>query len=194
MADAINWAALFLAIITSTGLLLSQDWRWRIGFLAAQYLSAFWMVQTHWPASMAASKLVTGWMACAVLGIAQLNASRRGEGELTRPHGRLFHFFTACMVLVVTFAVSSRVTVWLGLSLPIAWGSLLLMGLGLLQLGITSDPFRVVIGLLSLFSGFEILYTSVESSSLVTALLAVVNLGLALAGAFFLGSVEEERI
>jgi hypothetical protein len=46
----------------------------------------------------------------------------------------------------------------------------------------------VVLGLLTFLSGFEVLYAAMESSSLVTGLLAVVNLGLALAGAYFLGS------
>jgi hypothetical protein len=193
MLVAINWVALFLAIVTSAGLLLSRDWRWSLGFLATQYLSAFWMVQLHWPVSMATAKLVTGWMACAVLGIAQLNAYRDGERETSKPQGRLFHFFTAGVVLAVTFAVSERASTWLGLDLPIAWCSLLLIGLGLLHLGITSDPFRVVISLLSILAGFEILYAAVESSILVTALLAVVTLGLALAGAFFLDTIQEEE-
>ena len=193
MLVAINWAALFLAMLTSTGLLLSRDWRWSLGFLAVQYLSVFWMVQIHWPVSMAAAKLVTGWMACAVLGIAQLNAYRDGEKETNWPQGRLFHFFTAGMVIVVTFAVSARLATWLGLDIPIAWGSLLLIGLGLLHVGITSDPFRVIISLLSILAGFEILYAAVESSVLVTALLAVVNLGLSLAGAFFLTTIQEEE-
>jgi len=194
MAETINWAALLLTIMASVGLLLSRDWHWRIGFLATQYLCAFFMLQTHWPISMAASKLVAGWMACVVLGIARLNSEKRGEEDLSIPQGRLFHLLISFIILVVTFAVSLRVTTWLGISLPIAWGSLVLMGLGLLQLGITLDPFRVVIGLLTILCGFEILYATVESSILVTALLAVVNLGLALTGAFFLISVEEERI
>ena len=35
----LNWFALVLAVITTTGLLLNRDWRWSLGFLAAQYLS-----------------------------------------------------------------------------------------------------------------------------------------------------------
>ena len=193
MLVAINWAALILAMLTSAGLLLSRDWRWSLGFLAAQYLSAFWMVQIHWPVSMAAAKLVTGWMACAVLGIAQINAYKNREEETTWPQGRLFHFFISVMAISVTFAISSRLMTWLGLDLPVAWGSLLLIVLGLVHMGITSDPFRIVISLLSILAGFEILYATVESSVLVTALLAVVNLGLALAGAFFLTSIQEEE-
>ncbi len=193
MSDLLAWAALFLTILVSIGLLLSRDWRWRIGFLAAQYLCAFAMIQTHWPISMAAAKLVTGWMSCVVLGMAQLNNEHRGQEDLFHPQGRLFHLLTSFIIVAVSFAVSLRVTTWLGISLPIAWGSLLLIGLGLLQLGTTSEPFRVVIGLLTMFCGFEILYALVESSILVTALLAVVNLGLALAGAFFLTTLEEQK-
>jgi hypothetical protein len=40
--------------------------------------------------------------------------------------------------------------------------------------------------LLTAFSGFEIIYAVIETSLLVTGLLAVVNLGLALVGAYLL--------
>ncbi|MGB8214273.1 MAG: hypothetical protein WCE68_12010 [Anaerolineales bacterium] len=193
MLVALNWVMLLLAIFTATGSLFSRDWRWSLGLLAIQYLSVFWMVQSHWPVSMAAVKLITGWMACAILGIAQLNARAERDIESTWLQGRLFHVFAAGMVLVASFALSLRVVDWLGLSLPVAWGSLLLIGLGLLHLGITSDPFQVIIGLLTVLAGFEIMYAAVESSALVTALLVVVNLGLAMAGAYFLNISPEKK-
>jgi hypothetical protein len=191
MIVTLNWLMILLAIFTGTGLLFSRDWRWSLGLLAVQYLSVFWMVQAHWPISLAATKLVTGWMACAILGIAQLNGNEE-ESESTWLQGRLFHIFAAGMVLAATFALSLRVDTWLGLSLPVAWGGLLLIGLGLLHLGITSDSFQAIIGLLTVLAGFEILYAAVESSALVTALLAVINLGLALAGAYFM-NVNQEK-
>jgi hypothetical protein len=187
----LNWFMLLLIVFTATGLIIKRDWRWSLGILAIQYAGVFWMVQTHWPVSMAAVKLVTGWMACAVLGIPQLNSSAERVTENLRLHGRLFHALAAAMVLVATFTLSLRVVGWLGLSLPVAWGGLLLIGLGLLNLGITSDPFQVVIGLLTILAGFEVYYASVETSALVTTLLAVVNLGLALIGAYFLVNAQE---
>jgi hypothetical protein len=45
---------------------------------------------------------------------------------------------------------------------------------------------RVTIGLLTALSGFEIIYAAIETSTLVTGLLAGVNLGLALAGAYLI--------
>jgi hypothetical protein len=189
----LNWVMLLLTIITATGLLFSQDWRWNLGLLAVLYLGVFWMVQAHWPVSMAAAKLVTGWMACAVLGIAQLNAGTEREIDNIWQQGRLFHFFAAAMVLVATFSLSLRVASWLGVSDLVAWSGLLMIGLGLLHLGITSDSFRVVIGLLTVMAGFEVLYAAVESSTLVTALLIIVDLGLALAGAYFLNIAQEKK-
>jgi len=45
--------------------------------------------------------------------------------------------------------------------------------MGLILLGSTSDIFRVILGLLSMLTGFETLYAAVEGSVLVAGLLAV---------------------
>jgi hypothetical protein len=194
MNGILNWTALGLAILTATGLLFNRDWRWALGLLALQYLSIFWMVQTHWPISMAAVKLVTGWMACAVLGIAHINTPKAPDKEKRLLQGRAFNIFASGMVVTAAFALSLRGVSWLSLGLPVTWCALLLIGLGLLHLGITSDAFEVVAGLLTVLGGFEILYSAVERSSLVTALLTVVSLGLALAGAYLLNIHQEESV
>jgi hypothetical protein len=73
-----------------------------------------------------------------------------------------------------------------GLGLPVIGGGILLIGAGVVHLGVTSDPWRVTIGLLTLLAGFEILYGAVESSILVTGFLALVNLGLGIIGSYLL--------
>jgi hypothetical protein len=186
MVAVLNWIALALAITTTTGLLLSRDWRWSLGFLAGQYLGVFWLATAHWPISMAAAKLVTGWMVCTALGITHINAPSPLPSETSWPQGRLFRIFAAAFALTVTFALANRAMPWLGLGLPVAWGGLILLGMGLLHLGITAQPFRVILAILTFLSGFEVLYAAVESSILVAALLTIVNLGLALTGAYFL--------
>ena len=60
------------------------------------------------------------------------------------------------------------------------------MGLGMLHLGMTAQPFRVIVGLLTVLSGFEALYAALESSVLVAAMLSIVDLGLALVGSYLL--------
>ena len=193
MTAFLNWCSLLLVIVTTIGLLLSRDWRWSLGFLAAQYLGVFWLSAAHWPASMAAAKLVTGWMVCTALGITQISVPSSQKSETSWPQGWPFRIFAATFALTVTLALAIRAVPWLGLDLPVAWGGLILLGMGLLQIGITAQPFRVILATLTFISGFEVLYAAVESSLLVAALLTIVNLGLALTGAYFLvaNAVEE---
>ena len=65
--------------------------------------------------------------------------------------------------------------------------------MGLLQLGTTTQILRVILGLLTTLSGFEILYAAMEGSILVAALLVVINLGLGLVGAYLLTVSSEEK-
>jgi hypothetical protein len=193
MTIILNWIAVLLLIITSTGLLLSRDWRWTLGILAAQYLGVFWLTYAHWPIAMATVKLVTGWMACAALGMTQVNLGEGTMQESVWPQSRLFRIVATALIGVASFSLAIRAAAWLGMDLSTTWGSMLLMGIGLLYLGITAQPLRIVAGLLTILAGFEILYAAVENSALVAALLAVINLGLALAGAYLINTAAKEE-
>lgn len=189
----LNWAAVIFFILTCTSLFMSRDWRWLLGILAAQYLGVFWLTYAHWPIAMAAVKLVTGWMACAALGITQINLRDEPVSETAWPQSWLFRIIAAALMGVATLSLAVRASAWLGMDLSTTWGSILLMGMGLLFLAITGQPLRIVIGLLTLLAGFEILYAAVETSALVAALLAVVNLGLALVGAYLISAAAKEE-
>jgi hypothetical protein len=193
----INWLgvlAVVLCFTTSLTLVISRNWRWSIGALAVQYIGVFLLVMTHWSIGMAVTKLLVGWMAGAVLGSSQMDRENEvEEEEQSWPAGRLFRLLASGIVLVAIFSLSMRTLTWLpGVGLASIWGGLTLIGMGLLQLGITAQPFRVILGLLTLLSGFEIIYAAIEFSLLVTGLLAVINLGLALIGVFWLNSSRME--
>ncbi len=195
IATIISWLAVVLLLVASSGLLLSRDWRWDIGFLAAQYVGVFWLVAQHWPLGMAAAKLVTGWMSAAALGMTLSNISIRKEpAEQFWPQGRAFRLFMVGMVAVLTASATPRIeTAVPGIGLPVIAGAILLIGTGLLHLATDSHLERVVIGLLTVMAGFEIIYAALEGSILVAALLSVVNLGLGLVGAYLLISSGPEE-
>ena len=65
--------AVVLVVITSVILLISQDWRMSISALAVQYVGVFVLVALDWPLEMAVSKLIAGWIAGAVLGMAAIS-------------------------------------------------------------------------------------------------------------------------
>ncbi len=188
MAFTISWIVVLIILITSTGLLIARDWRWSIILLAIQYLCMFILTLQHWPLGMASVKLVAGWMSAAILGMTRSNFPAQDFEETgIWPRGRLFRLFAAAMVLLIVSTVTPGVdTIMADAGYAVTGGSLLLIGMGLLHLGITSYILRVVISLMTVLSGFEILYSAVEGSILVAALLAVINLGLALVGAYLL--------
>ncbi len=188
LITAVSYLAVIGILFASTALILNRDWRWSLALLAGQYFGAFWLVSLHWPIGLASVKLVSGWMGIAVLAITRLSLII--EGEVSEPlwaRQRGFQIFLAGIVILIIAAASPRIeTILPGLGLPVVAGSLLLMGMGLIHLGITSQSLRVILGLLTFLSGFEILYAAVEGSILVAGLLAGVTLGLALLGSFLI--------
>lgn len=188
LVTILSWVAVIILLFTSTGMLISQNWRFSLGLLALQYLAMFWLVTLHWPLGMATVKLVTGWMAAVILGLTSLNIPEQSEpADTSLPQGRAFHLLAAAMIILLLFVLAPQVqTLIPGIRLPVVISSLLLVGLGLLHLSLTSQIFRIILALLSILSGFEILYAAVESSILLAGLLATTNLGLALAGAYLL--------
>ena len=188
MALTIAWIAVVMILVTSSGLLLVRDWRWSIILLAVQYLCMFILTLQHWPLGMASVKVVAGWMSAAILGMTRSGLSAQNtDEESIWPRGRLFRLFAAGIVGLIVIAATPGVDhIMADAGFALTAGSLLLIGLGLLHLGITSQILRVIIGLMTILSGFEILYSAVEGSVLVAALLAIINLGLALAGSYLL--------
>jgi len=187
-SEPLIFGAIVLVSLTSLYILISRDWRFSIGALAIQYVGVFLLVGTAWPIELAVTKMVAGWMAGAILGIAVAsNPETRVDIEQPLKFGTSFRLLSAAIfALMVTSVVLHSGELLTSISFVIQWGSFFLIGIGLLQLSLTSHPLRVVIGLLTVLSGFEIIYATMESSVLVTGLLAGVNLGLALVGAYLL--------
>lgn len=101
--------------------------------------------------------------------------------------GRIVGLLTAMLVWLTVYTITPRtMIIFPQLGQVQAWAGLLLVGMGLIQLGFSNQAFRVILGLLTILSGFEIFYASIEDSALVAGLLAGISLGLALIGAYLL--------
>jgi hypothetical protein len=188
-ADIISWIAVGLILATSTVILINRDWRLSLGALAVQYVAAFWLITRHLPFVMGSVKLITGWMVIAALGITRLGLpsteDEKEEANLLR--GQWFRVILVCIIALVTLGATPRIESAIpGLGWQVIAGSLILMGAGVIHLGLTSDPLNVIIGLLTMLTGFEILYAAIESSILVAGLLAITNLGLGIVGSYLL--------
>ncbi len=194
----LDWLLTFASILvslTSLGLLISMDWRINIATLAVQYIGVLILVSPAWPIELAATKMIAGWMAGAVLGVAIASApTARPEVVDISISERLFRFLSVGMVALVLYSMVPMSADWfVQVSAASRWGGFILIGMGLLHLGLTNHPLRVTLGLLTVLSGFEILYAAVESSTLVAGLLAVINIGLALVCAYLLVAPQLEE-
>ncbi|MEW6178518.1 MAG: hypothetical protein AB1522_01190 [Chloroflexota bacterium] len=184
---------LFLLILGSIILVLSLGWRFAILALAIQYIGVFWLLAQALPVGLAAVKLIVGWMAGAVLASSQVN--RGEELPLIDLSGRIFRGLVMIFGVIVAFSVLPAASEWIPVDRSILTGGLILLISGLIQLGLTTDPFRLSVGLLTFLAGFEMIYAGLVTSVLVIGLLGVINLGVGLAGAYFiLSSTPEETI
>jgi len=206
--------SLVLLALTSTALLVFKDWRISILVLAVQYLGVFLVISQVWPFGLAIVKMIAGWISCSVLAIAGVNlfgmppvramvpfdwfkGGRQPDASGGPPLslGILFGLFAAGLVLIISISIAFQSSRLLGEDyLPVLVAGLILIGIGLLQVALYSDPFYISIGLLTIIPGFEILYAIFDSSTLVAGLLAGVNLGIALIGAYLMAAPLAEAL
>lgn len=189
--------AVWLVLATSFSILLVQNWRWMLGLLAVQYVGVMGLVAYSWPLEIAVVKLVAGWMAASVLMMTHLSlpAMKVDQEPLLLP-GILFRGLTAVLIALSVYSLLPEALRWFLSATPQqALGGLLLLGLGLLQAGLALTGIRIVLAMLTVLSGFEILYATLEASVLMTGLLAVLQVGTAFVGAYlqFSAQLEVER-
>ncbi len=202
--ELLSIPTLILLTLTSLGLLLISTWRFSLILLAIQYAAAFILIAQNWSIQLAVTFLVAGWIAVAVLGLAAANTSQpqsehRGDRqkkehkEHIKPFkhfiasGSMFQLIAAGLVIFAIIYLAPLISKGLPeIKLVYALSGSILIGMGLLKLGFTDQTLMIIIGLLIILSGFEIIYAVIEKSTLIVGLLAVVTLGIAMAGSYLL--------
>ncbi|HUF37302.1 MAG TPA: hypothetical protein VMN57_02155 [Anaerolineales bacterium] len=178
---------MLLGIAGAIALFTSRSW---LRCLAAQgvvYLGVFLVLLEQSaagsnPAELAAIRLVGGWMALAVLGA---TSSRGARETVEEDAGFIFRIFLFCLIFLVSWSISGGTMQWIpGAAYEGAVTGALLLFCGLIRTGLVRGPMQVVLSLLSAFSGFELLFSAIDASALMAAMLAVSNLGLAMVGAY----------
>ncbi len=203
LSEALSIAGMVIIIISLIGILASNNWRISILLLSALYLGCFLLLLKSLPLVLAASKLIAGWIAGVILGMVLGGLSpeeSKAQGYLQTSKEsifsshRIFRLFLAGIVILVIISFINKFQEFIpGISAEQSYASALMIGLSLILLSLISRPFETIVGLLIILSGFEIMYTVVETSALVIGLLTVVDLGLALAGAYLIVTPTLEK-
>lgn len=193
-------------LVTAMFLTVLRDWRWSLLALTVQYLLSSWLL-THVfepdiAPAIAAIKILAWAVACLVLYVtarqvrwgssrpgAQADAEEPAKArKIVRrllPTSLLFRLLISLMAAtVVLYAVNRG-----GLALPelpphINLAALSLMTMGLLGLGLTEEPLTAGMSLLTLLTGFELFYHSLEQAITIIGLLIGIELLIALVTAY----------
>lgn len=192
MADY-STLAFVLIVITAMIILVFRDWRINSLALGMQYLAVFVLVALSWPIGMAVVKLIVGWMATAAIALTCLRV-KDSDSPSESTASLFFRGMAGLLIVMVIFVIAPvlQASMFPRLELIIVQGGLMLLGMALMQLGTNSDPYLTIISLLSFLAGFEVIHAALELSTLLTGLLAVVNLGLALVGVYFIMKTNSE--
>ena len=178
--------SLWLLGITSTCLLVVRNWRVLPILLGIQYVGVFVLVGTTWPIEMAVVKLVVGWLSAAMLGLelGKLKPAVK-QGNSNSWSWILFVLLLALFIIFGILEIAPEFAYrFLNSSYEQIIGCLLLIGMGILNLGISESTGEVILGLLTFLSGFEILFASIETSAFIAGFLALCTLGIAILGSY----------
>lgn len=190
--------------ITASLLIVSQDWRLNVISLAVQYFFLALLMTQLVRLELAAVKALIGWLVCLVVYLTEQQAhsftrdpnsgselpalgwfEARLEGW--RSHGvsarAAFRFLVTLVVALTAYALTLAIP--LPQLPPELTGACYLLGsLGMLLIGLSQDPVRVGLGLLTFLSGFDLFYVALEPSLVVTGLLGSISFIIALGMAY----------
>lgn len=181
--DNYLFAPMVLLFLTGSALALLKPGPRSIPILAAQYISVSWLSFTSLPAAGVYAKLITGFLVCAIL---YLGVRLIDDDPLQRDDQRLsanlsFRVIALLLVTVASVSVaSSDLFAQFEISTEAKVGASFLIASSLLNLGLGIEQLRSGIGLLTLISGGELIYSFIEPSLALIALLAMVHLGIVL--------------
>jgi len=184
---------LIFSALAAVGLMIAAyDWRMRIAGLASLYLVGFIVILQIWPVALASVKLISGWMGIALLSTSMLNSmDQTNKHRFTSE--MVFRFLMVVLIWIVIVAVAPSINEWLPIPYTNLYIGLSLMGSGLLFMSLTDDFFEIVLGLLLILAGFDIIYSSLEGSALVTGIYAFIIILICLISAYFSPAVSDRE-
>lgn len=188
MENYLNILPLIIVFAALLVLFVFPTWKWSLMGLALLFLASFIFYLQVWPFTMSAVKLITGWMAVTILFFTPIREDRPQPGLSGK---QIFKSLAMIFLWLVAFLITSKVNQFFQIKPEILFAAIAIFSCGLLQLGMTTYPFYIIIGVLTVFAGFELLYASIETSILINGLLAAVNLLVALVGSYLLSLKPE---
>jgi len=164
-----------------------ENWRWRIAALLIIQLFCFILIVQIWPIALASVKLVSGWIAATILGSSMIakNHMKEKSGFIS---GKIFKLSVLTFGWIIILAVIQRLNEWLPIEFTYLFIGCMVLLTGIIVSSIHRSLFDVITGLVIFLSGFDVIYSSLEGSALVTGIYGLIMILISLLGLYFLGS------
>ena len=182
----LNTFLIFASIAMTLLVLVSRAWRWEIFGLSALYLVGFVLIIQIWPFTLAAVKLMSGLMSVALLSTVKVNVEEETEQDESLS-SRIFVFLLACLTWIIVTATVNDLNEILPISYTNLYTGMIIVCAGILKVSLNQKIFDIVIGLLVFLAGFDIIYSSLEGSALVTGFYSLINLLICVIGSYLEG-------
>jgi hypothetical protein len=188
-------------MFTAGVVVVIKDWRASLLAMVTQYVIVGLLLMSAIRMELALIKTLVGALLCLIL---YMTARRVAWGRPPRqtreaeaegqdaqppiPHWTLptelpFRFLAALLVMVAAYRGASAFPLP-DVNQAISLGAYTLAALGLLAMGLTDEPLKAGLGLLTFVSAFELFYTVLEPSLIVIGFLGLANFLIALAIAY----------
>ncbi|NPV40823.1 MAG: hypothetical protein HPY72_05700 [Anaerolineae bacterium] len=189
----VNTLLIFLALAVTVLILVPDNWRWNVFGLVMCYLIGFVLIVQIWPLSLAAVKLLTGFIGMVVLSTVKINTPELPAENRSRSY-RIFLVLVLSVGWIIVTATTAKLNEWLPIAYTNLYIGLVILFAGIIKFAVSRQVFDVVVGLLVFLCGFDVVYSSLEGSALVTAIYSLIVLAICVIGSYLEGfSIQEEE-
>lgn len=201
LSNYVTTSATLSVVFTAGVIVVIKDWRASLLAMASQYVIVGLLLMGAIRMELALIKTLVGALLCLILYMTARHVDwgrptskplptleedepvEPPESQWTLPTELPFRFLAALLVVVAAFGGESAFPLP-DVSNAISLAAYMLAALGMLAMGLTDEPLKAGLGLLTFFSAFELFYTVLEPSLIVVGFLGLANFLIALAIAY----------
>lgn len=197
----VTTSAAVLVMFTAGVIVVIKDWRASLLAMVIQYVVIGLLLISAIRMELALIKTLVGALLCVILYLTARHvdwgrpspppasleeedeSAEPQESQWTLPTELPFRFLAALLVMVAAYGGASTYPLP-DVSDAISLAAYTLAALGLLAMGLTDEPLKAGLGLLTFVAAFELFYTVLEPSLIVVGFLGLSNFLIALAIAY----------
>ena len=181
-----NSLIIIISIVFSGLIMIVPDWRLRMLFLAVIQLIGFILILQIWPIALASVKLISGWMGVALMSATMASSGSEGRKDI-QTSAKVFKIMLAAFSWIVIAASIDNLNAWLPISYTNLFVGLVFFFCGIFYISLVFEIHEIAVGLLIFLAGFDIIYSSLEGSALVTGIYGLIVILVSLISSYLQG-------